>query len=79
VLDRYRLGNKICPLYRCPRCNGLLKPVAKKEIMHRLLPKTAQYYQNFRQCHSCRQLYWQGSHYLKIERWIRKIEAAAKQ
>jgi hypothetical protein len=41
--------------------------------------ETAQCFQNFWQSHSCRQLYWQGSHYLKIERWIRKIMAAAKQ
>ena len=79
VLDRYRLGRKICPLYRCPCCNGLLKSVAKEEIMHRLLPKTAQYYHDFRQCRSCRQLYWQGSHYLKIKRWIRGLVAAAEE
>ena len=79
VLDRYQLGKKIHPLYRCPCCNGLLKSVTKEEIIHRLLPKTAQYYQNFRQCRSCRQVYWQGSHYLKIERWIRELVAAAER
>jgi uncharacterized protein with PIN domain len=73
VLNRFRLSRKIKPLYRCPCCNGLLQPVAKAEIIKRLLPKTAQYYQTFLQCQSCQQLYWQGSHYTKIERWIRGL------
>jgi uncharacterized protein len=79
VLDRYRLGKKICPLSRCSCCNGLLEAVAKEEIIHRLQPKTAQYYQDFRQCRSCQQVYWQGSHYLKIEGWIRELVAAVEQ
>ena len=77
VLQRYRLSGKIRPMYRCPGCNGLLQPVAKAEIVHRLSPKTARYYQTFRQCSSCRQLYWQGSHYEKIDRWIRGLLPAA--
>jgi len=75
VLARYRLHGQIRPLFRCPCCNGLLQPVAKEQIRHRLLPKTALYYQQFQQCHGCRQLYWQGSHYVKIERWIQGLMA----
>lgn len=76
VLERYQLREKIRPLCRCPRCNGLLQLVAKSDVIGRLQPKTARYYQTFRQCRSCRQLYWQGSHYVKIERWIRELLAA---
>ena len=75
VLERYRLRRLICPLYRCPKCNGLLRPVHKEEIIHRLLPKTALYYLYFRQCQCCRQLYWQGSHYAKVEHWIHGLMA----
>lgn len=73
VLERYRLHRQIRALYRCPCCNGLLQLVGKEEIRHRLLPKTARYYQHFHQCCSCRQIYWRGSHYAKIERWIRNL------
>lgn len=79
VLERFQLHQQIRSLYRCPCCNDLLKPVAKKQILHRLLPKTARYYHDFRLCCGCNQLYWQGSHYQKIDRWVRELVANTEQ
>ncbi|HEY5673200.1 MAG TPA: Mut7-C RNAse domain-containing protein [Malonomonas sp.] len=79
VLERYQLSRKILPLYRCPGCNGLLQAVAKEKIVHRLRPKTARYYQTFRQCRNCQQLYWQGAHYVKIDRWIKGLTPTASR
>ncbi|HKJ05171.1 MAG TPA: Mut7-C RNAse domain-containing protein [Geopsychrobacteraceae bacterium] len=76
VLERFQLRKKIRPLYRCPRCNGLLQSVAKEAVIERLQPKTARYYQTFQLCRSCGQLYWKGSHYQKIKRWIRELTKA---
>ncbi len=73
VLERYRLHQQIRSLFRCPCCNDLLEPVPKQQILHRLLPKTARYYQNFQLCRGCDQLYWQGSHYAKIDRWVKGL------
>ena len=74
VLERYRLRDQIHPLYRCPNCNGLLQGVAKEEIRHRLLPKTALYYERFQICGECSQLYWQGAHYQRISRWLEELQ-----
>ena len=79
VLERYRLRDQLRSHYRCPACNGLLQVVAKAAIRQRLPAKTARYYDDFRQCGSCRQLYWQGSHYAKIAGWISSLPGTAQQ
>jgi len=49
-------------LSRCMRCNGLLQPVEKEQILDQLEPLTKKYYTSFRQCRSCHNIYWPGSH-----------------
>ncbi len=80
VLVRYRLHGQIRALRRCPQCNGLLEAVEKEKVLHRLQPKTALYYDLFQRCRDCDQLYWQGTHYEKIGRWIQQLldEAATR-
>ncbi len=40
VLQRYQLSDAIDPWRRCVRCNGMLKPVAKADVLDQLEPKT---------------------------------------
>jgi uncharacterized protein with PIN domain len=63
VLTRFNLQEALAPWRRCLRCNGQLDPVAKEDIVERLLPKTKKYYHEFHMCRDCRQIYWKGSHY----------------
>ncbi|MGF1529421.1 MAG: Mut7-C RNAse domain-containing protein [Candidatus Competibacterales bacterium] len=51
---------------RCGRCNGIVEPVAKTAIAHRLLPGTRRDYQDFWRCGNCQWLYWRGSHYCEM-------------
>jgi uncharacterized protein with PIN domain len=57
------------------RCNGSLHPVDKAAVLDRLEPKTKLYYEEFRQCDRCGQVYWQGSH---IENLLRIVEEIKK-
>ncbi len=75
TLERYRCFDLIEPLRRCAICNGLTEAVDKTAIQHRLLPKTARYYETFHRCRECRQLYWQGSHYARLKCWINGVIA----
>ena len=70
VLTRYGLYDEIAPFKRCSRCNGLIAPVEKKAIAHRLPYYTALHYNEFFQCQSCDQVYWKGAHYEKMSRLI---------
>jgi uncharacterized protein len=62
VLQRFNLYDLIQPFTRCLMCNGVLKSVAKADILARLEPKTKLYYDVFYQCNKCQRVYWEGSH-----------------
>ena len=66
VLQRFDLYNDIKPLNRCIRCNGTLADVDKAAVIDRLEPKTKRYYNDFRICQDCGQVYWEGSHFRKM-------------
>ncbi|MCP4663326.1 MAG: Mut7-C ubiquitin/RNAse domain-containing protein [bacterium] len=73
VLERCDLFTSIAPFSRCLRCNGLLEPIAKERIEHRLLPRTREHYDEFRICGGCDRLFWKGSHYQRMQRFIEGI------
>jgi uncharacterized protein with PIN domain len=73
VLQRYDLAERTHPFSRCARCNGLLIPVPKAEVYDRLEPKTKLYYDDFRQCKVCDQVYWKGSHFKRLEKDIQTL------
>jgi hypothetical protein len=73
VLARYLLFDRIRPWLRCMSCNGLLERVEKAAIEHRLEPKTRLYYEDFHHCIDCDRLYWKGSHFEKINRWLETL------
>ncbi len=66
VVHRYPVRPWIRPFKRCIRCNQLLEPVPKADILDRLQPLTRRYFDEFRICTGCRQIYWKGSHYEKM-------------
>ena len=70
VIRRFDLFLSINPFARCMRCNGLIKKVPKETIMDKLQPKTKLYYNDFYQCTSCGQIYWLGSHYEKMKKFM---------
>ena len=70
VIQRYDLVDKIRPFRRCMRCNGELEDVAKTEVLDQLMPLTRQFYEDFRRCTICGQVYWKGSHYQKMMQYI---------
>jgi uncharacterized protein with PIN domain len=66
VVKRFDLQESFKPLKRCIRCNGPLKPAPKEEVLERLAPLTARYFDEFSRCLACGQIYWKGSHYSKM-------------
>lgn len=65
VLRRMDLYGLVRPFTRCTRCNGIIRPVSKAAVDVLLQPKTRRYYEVYRQCPDCRQVYWQGSHHAR--------------
>jgi hypothetical protein len=75
VIRRFDLLGSIAPFTRCLRCNAPLRKVSKAEIIERLEPLTKIYYEQFRRCTGCDQIYWAGSHFSKLQKRLEKIRA----
>lgn len=75
ILRRFDLYPLLDPFRRCIRCNDLLDPVLKEAILDRLTHDTGQYYDEFRMCRTCGQIYWKGSHYQHMQQFIEQIIA----
>jgi len=67
VLDLFGIKGPFKFFSRCLRCNNNLSLVNKKDILHRLEPKTKKYFNRFKICPQCNQIYWRGSHYEKMK------------
>jgi uncharacterized protein with PIN domain len=55
---------------RCPKCNTKISPVPKEEIKDKIPQSTSRFYDDFWICPNCGQIYWQGSHWKKINRTL---------
>ena len=75
VLRRFDLSSALAPFTRCLHCNALLEQVEKSEVIEQLEPLTKIYYEQFRRCTGCGQIYWPGSHFDKLLARIEGIRA----
>lgn len=73
VVRRFRLTRWIRPFQRCIRCNHLLQSVEKQDILGRLEPLTSRYYSEFHICPACKQIYWKGTHYERMQKIISSL------
>jgi uncharacterized protein with PIN domain len=78
VARRFDLYTQIQPFVRCARCNGLLEMVDKEAVRDQLQPDTLTYYDEFRRCIECEQIYWKGTHYERMQQMIDEIRANGK-
>ena len=75
VIRRFNLLGLIAPFTRCLRCNASLQEITKADIIEELEPLTKIYYEQFRRCTGCGQIYWPGSHFPKLQKRLAKIRA----
>ena len=73
VLRRFDLFGSVAPFQRCLRCNGLLSPVSKETIIDLLPPQIQQSVDEFHHCLECGQIYWKGSHYERMQKFIKGV------
>jgi uncharacterized protein with PIN domain len=78
VVRRFDLSELIAPFTRCLRCNAPLEEAAKADIIDKLEPLTKIYYNQFRSCPGCKQIYWSGSHFPKLQKRIEEIRSRVR-
>lgn len=74
IVHRLNLVEKFNPFARCMKCNGKINCVSKEKILPRLKPDTRKYYDEFFQCLHCNKIYWKGSHYVKMMKYLDQIK-----
>lgn len=72
VIRRFGLENRLRPFTRCLSCNGMLEPVSKDEVLDRIPEKVKDFAEAFTICHSCGRIYWKGTHYDRMVKFIEK-------
>jgi uncharacterized protein with PIN domain len=73
VLQRFDLIASISAFRRCIHCNAVLQPTEKESVSDRLMPQTKRYYDEFYICPQCDRIYWKGSHYRRMLRFIESV------
>lgn len=57
---------------RCPKCNTTVQSITKTQVAGKVEKSTFKFYDDFWQCPNCRQIYWQGAHWTKIESMLKE-------
>jgi uncharacterized protein len=70
VCSRFDLWSLVAPFSRCLECNGLLANVSRESIQGRIPPKVHEQFTHFQCCPDCQRVYWEGSHYRKLQEFV---------
>ncbi len=73
VIRHFDLKSSLRPFTRCLECNGILTEVSKVEVNSMLPERTREYYTEFRRCRGCGRIYWEGSHYERMKKFLGNI------
>lgn len=73
IVGRFDLARLAAPFTRCLRCNGRLESVAKDALGADLPPRSAALYDRLERCPECGRVYWQGSHYRRMQALIGSV------
>jgi len=70
---RFPLEEFYAPFSRCTVCNTPLEPLKPSELPSSVPPGVRSRFTEFRLCPGCHRVYWQGSHYRRMDECWRKI------
>jgi uncharacterized protein with PIN domain len=58
---------------RCIVCNGSLQPVEKYRIIGKIPEGILEREKKFWMCYSCKKIYWEGTHFQKLQEFATKL------
>ena len=79
ILRRFDLTRLVQPFSRCLRCNEPLADVSSEAVRDRLPSRVREQRQEFRVCRRCERVYWKGSHYNAMVRFLDAAVADARR
>lgn len=72
VLQKFPLHDEE-PLSRCFECNAPIQKIDKESVRNKVDAKTFNIYADFYECPSCNKIYWEGSHFKKMQKEIQTL------
>ena len=69
-LDRFAINSNNS---RCIVCNGNLQYVEKYRIIGKVPEGVLEREENFWMCDSCKKIYWEGTHFAKLQEFVNKL------
>lgn len=73
ILRRFDLAPYFDPMTRCLTCNGDIEPVEMSDVADELPPRTRRAFNAFYRCAQCEQVYWKGSHFERMQQFIKQV------
>ena len=73
VVAALSLQTQLRPFTRCMECNGLLRPVDREDLAGRIDADIRERFQRFWECPSCGRVYWQGSHWRRMQNIVDRV------
>jgi len=77
VFERLHLVRSSRPFTRCLHCNAALVAIDKVQALPQLPPRVAATFDRFSACVGCGRVFWEGSHWRRMQALIDELMAAA--
>jgi uncharacterized protein with PIN domain len=77
VIEALDLSSQVKPFTRCMVCNGLIRSANQETLKGMVDAEILARFQQFWRCADCGKVYWQGSHYQRMLRVVRRIDLQA--
>lgn len=75
IINKYNLKLQFAPFTRCMKCNGLLFCIDKSKIEDEVPEAVWQLQEDFYQCNNCHKIYWPGTHYQNMKKFISQLNS----
>ena len=77
VIHRFDLARRVRPFTRCMACNAILEATSKEAVRGRVPLRTWEISDEFQVCPSCGRVYWKGSHYRRMKKWVEELSGTS--
>lgn len=79
VITRFNLDHEHAPFSLCLECNARLIDRAKEELRDTVPPYVYKTQQYFKECPECHRIYWQGTHWVAMNKILGKFAIHKKK
>ena len=73
IVNYFDLKTSANPLSRCLICNGTIEKIKKEALGHQVKPSILKKYDTFFRCTGCDHIYWKGTHFESMMRWVEMV------